>query len=156
MTTSSLNFGDTRLPERFWSYVAPEPMGGCWLWLGGMVGGTGYGKFWFVGKTICAHRFVVEQLHGEIPADRCVDHVCRVRCCVNPAHLDVVTYWQNQHRSPLTSAARTHCPKGHPYTPENIYEHRRIAPDGLIRWNRDCRECCLERSRQRSAEICLG
>ena len=65
------------------------------------------------------------------------DHLCRVRSCVNPAHLELISVKQNVMRGTgLTAmnAKKTHCPSGHEYTPANTY----IFPDGV---ERKCREC---------------
>ncbi len=125
-------FLDPRLPDRFWSKCMPEPNSGCWLWIAGFVADTGYGKFWIDGKTERAHRVSYRALTGAIPTDRIIDHVCRERSCVNPDHLDIVTHYENQHRSPLTPAGRTHCPGGHPYTGDNL---------GFCNGERVCKAC---------------
>jgi len=55
-----------------------------------------------------------------------IDHLCRVRCCVNPDHLEAVTHRENILRGntfAAVNAAKTHCPKGHEYTPENTRIH---------------------------------
>lgn len=123
-TVAVVNFLDPRLPMRFWDKVQPCPMSGCWIFTGGEVGNTGYGKFWLNNRTARAHRVSFVALKGPIPLDRIIDHKCRQRCCVNPAHLDLVTHYENQHRSPLTPASKTHCPSGHPYSGANLKMYR--------------------------------
>lgn len=128
---------DERLPSRFWSKVVPEPNSGCWLWSGALNSG-GYGCFNFGGsKGRGAHRVAYQVLVGEIPAGLHLDHLCRTRCCVNPAHLEPVTQRENCLRgvSPAAiHAKKTHCPKGHLFEGEN-----------LARWGdgsqRFCRAC---------------
>lgn len=83
-------YGDTRLPERFWTKVYPEPNTGCWLWGASKVGGgNGYGEFVFPGnKHVYAHRLVCTLAHGDAPADKPNTlHSCDVSLCVNPEHL---------------------------------------------------------------------
>ena len=63
----------------------PEPMSGCWLWIGGINSG-GYGWFKRDGKQLSAHRVSWAMVHGDAGANM-VLHRCDVRCCVNPDHL---------------------------------------------------------------------
>ena len=110
-------------PElRFWSKVNRTKT--CWLWTGA-VQSKGYGTF---GRgrnqdgTMLAHRFSYEQAYGPIPKDLELDHLCRVRHCVNPSHLEAVTHRENSLRgeSPTCVTHRTGvCRNGHPQTPEN-------------------------------------
>jgi hypothetical protein len=79
----------------------PEPNSGCWLWTGA-VSSEGYAVFEVAGKQVRAHRFSYERYRGKIPGDLTIDHLCRVRCCVNPNHLEVVTIQENIRR-------REHC-----------------------------------------------
>lgn len=102
---------------------------GCIEWTGHLAGG-GYGRFWFEGKNALAHRWIYERCVGPIPDGLQLDHLCRVRHCVNPDHLEPVTASENVRRglAPRAAAARgrsiTHCPAGHPYTAENTYTNR--------------------------------
>jgi hypothetical protein len=107
---------------------------GCWLWVGHLES-DGYGVF-VRGTTYLgtrrqgfAHRLAYETFIGPIPKRREVDHICRVRRCVNPEHLQVVTHRANMEAIPR----RTHCRHGHEYTEENTY----YFPNGTYR----CREC---------------
>lgn len=126
----------TDLPERWQARIEPEPMSGCWLWPGNHSYGYGYFSRWKDGKLgrERAHRMVYRFLVGEIPADKVLDHLCRVRCCVNPAHLRVCTPRENS-AAPGSKhvCLRTECPKGHPYSGHNL----RYARNGTRR----CREC---------------
>jgi HNH endonuclease len=58
---------------------------------------------------------------ADVPRGVDLDHKCRVRCCINPDHLEPVTHSENLKRSPLMGrqAHKTHCPKGHPYSGTN-------------------------------------
>lgn len=79
--------------DRFWSKV--DTSSNCWLWLGGATK-TGYGQFRLDGQSRYAHRVAYELAIGPIPDGMEVDHICRVRRCVNPQHLRVATHKQNQ------------------------------------------------------------
>ena len=80
----------------------------------------GYGQFKVGGRVVLAHRFAYEMVVGPIPDGLQLDHLCRVRHCVNPDHLEPVTNRENALRGTgITSvhAAKVNCPKcGGPYT----------------------------------------
>lgn len=83
-----------------------------------------------------AHRVTYVTAFGEPPKGLDLDHLCRMRCCVNPIHLEPVTRSENAKRSPIMGqgqSKKTHCPKGHPYSEANTYR----KPDG----RRVCRTC---------------
>lgn len=113
---------------------------GHWEWLGELKT-TGYGRFWNGTIEIYAHRFSYELYVGEIPEGLFIDHLCRVRSCVNPEHLEPVTTAENLKRGEHRSDS-THCKHGHKFTPENTY-----SPPSQP-FYRYCREC----RRRRSAE----
>src|SRR6266446_450017 len=99
--------------DRFMTYVEPEPNSGCWLHIGVRKRTPEYGVY----GRMHAHRYAYTELRGPIPPGMTLDHLCRVRCCVNPAHLEPVTGIENVRRgvSPTAQNARkTHCPHGHP------------------------------------------
>lgn len=94
---------------------------GCWLWTAG-INGRGYGNITADGRTRSAHRVAYEEWIGPIPAGLDLDHLCRVRHCVNPDHLEPVTRRENLVRGATLVAeqvARTACPQGHLYDEEN-------------------------------------
>lgn len=108
-------------PIRFWAKV--EKTDGCWLWHG-KIESNGYGRFRAGGPQVSVHRWSYEQVHGSIPEGLHLDHLCRVRNCVNPEHLEAVTCRENVMRSPVAPAAinarKTHCTKGHPLDDKRI------------------------------------
>lgn len=130
--------------ERFGDWFVPEPNTGCWLWTG-TSSGT-YPQKYASGRTRLAHRLSYQLLRGPIPAGMQLDHLCRTPFCVNPDHLEVVTARVNTLRGntpAAANAAKTHCPAGHEYSPENTYIdggsrcckacHRRHQRDYLLR-----------------------
>jgi len=111
---------------------------GCWEWQLGLTKG-GYGTY----RNTTAHRWVYEQLVGSIPAGLQLDHLCRVRHCVNPDHVEPVTPRENLMRGETLTAARavqTHCIHGHEFTLENT----RVKPNGC----RECKTCHRNQSRE--------
>ena len=119
---------------------------GCWLWTGSIQGGkgAGYGRLNIDYKRKLAHRVSYEHLVEPIPEGLQLDHLCRVRNCVNPDHLEPVTPSENIRRSPIHISvrlkAKTHCVHGHEYTPENTY---RFTTRGKTQ--RACRACAKAR-----------
>lgn len=105
---------------RFEAKVERITVTGCWIWMAN-VDGKGYGHFYDtrVGRQVLAHRWAFEHFRGPIPDGREIDHLCRVRCCVNPFHLEPVTSRENSLRAPMSVTARNtakeRCPRGHRY-----------------------------------------
>lgn len=126
---------------RFWSKVQMGPS--CWVWEGARNRG-GYGTFRRGSVVIKAHRAAWEFCYGPIPEGLCVLHKCDNPPCVRPDHLflgtvadnaqDRVAKGRDGHR------AKTHCPRGHPLSGENLY----VCPRG----KRQCRICKSEASRR--------
>ena len=140
----SVTLGDARLPKRFWTKVRVDE-NGCWRWLASVTD-RGYANFDFNGGKRRAHRVSYQELVGPIPDGLVVDHLCRVRDCVNPAHLEAVTIWENTLRSTSPTAElsrRTHCPKGHPLSGSNLAAYR-LKLDG----RRNCKTCNRDRTRR--------
>lgn len=74
--------------RRFWRYVEPEPMSGCWLWTGGQVRGYGYLSLGAPSRRkILAHRFSYLVFRGPLDDGELVCHRCDAPPCCNPAHL---------------------------------------------------------------------
>ncbi len=130
--------------DKWSAYVARTA--GCWLWTGSRAGGSGYGHFTHDGVTLLAHRFAYEHLVGPIPDGLHLDHLCRVRHCVNPAHLEPVTPKENVFRA---LGGRTHCKYGHEFTPENTYRAPKTG-------RRSCVACRKEAGRLWRAGLAAG
>lgn len=85
--------------ERFWSKVVEiDGDGSCWLWTAAK-SGKGYGCVVIDRRRYPAHRVAYEMFVGPIPEGLEIDHLCRVRNCVNPAHLEPVTHAENVRRA---------------------------------------------------------
>lgn len=124
---------------------------GCWHWTGAADRkGTGYGMARYQGRNRGAHRVVYMLLVGPIPAGLELDHLCCVRICVNPEHLEPVTHEVNTQRA-VMQATDELCANGHLWADGNA-RHR--PSDGV----RECRACCREkqarhRARKRAARV---
>lgn len=132
------------IEERLFSKV--DATGICWLW----TGATNRGGYGAISKgrregAAIVHRVVWELLVGPIPEGADLDHLCRVRACCNPDHLEPVTRAVNVARGSRRAGAprRTHCKRGHAFTPENT------IPNGLN--GRACRTCTNEAKRRHRA-----
>lgn len=135
-------------------------MSACVLW-DGPVDADGYGRLH--GGT--AHRIVYRHTHGDVPAGLDIDHTCHnadpscaggVSCvhrrCINPEHLEAVSRRDNTLRGKgfaATNATKTHCPKGHEYTPENTYTYS--SPGQTRRCCRECNRLVQQARRERRA-----
>lgn len=132
---------DERLPDRFWNKVTENEDTGCWEWTGARNKG-GYSRFNWPTRTdsVYGHRLAYETLVGPIADGLHIDHLCRVRHCVNPAHMEAVTCRVNLLRGDAPCAkhaVKTHCPRGHAYEGENLRLYRNRKGSVL----RMCREC---------------
>ena len=146
---------DEKEADRFWSKVDVGQWDECWPWTAGKEG-KGYGTFWGNGGQMRAHRVAYELLVGPIPDGLTIDHVedwgCGNKMCCNPTHMEPVTAGENvrramRRRTHWANSAKTHCPQGHEYTPENTYAYG--SPRNGQR--RECRTCTLARLARRRA-----
>jgi hypothetical protein len=125
------------LEERFWPKVDRRGPNECWPWLACVLG-TGYGQISAGSREegmLLAHRVAYTLLVGPIPDGLELDHLCRNRGCVNPAHLEPVTRQENVLRGigiSADNARKTHCKHGHEFTSENTE---------IYRGTRHCRVC---------------
>lgn len=133
--------------ERFWTKV--EKTDDCWPWIGA-IGDQGYGVVIRGRKWTGAHRVAWEYSGRSLDPDLTLDHLCHTRdltcpggssCphrrCVNPDHLEQVSRVENTARGrgpTVLNTLKTHCPRGHEYTPENTYRQP-------VKAGRFCREC---------------
>lgn len=130
--------------QRFWAKV--DKTATCWLWQGAKDSG-GYGQI-RAGRQEKAHRLAYQWLVGAIPEGLQLDHLCRVRNCVNPDHLEPVTPRENTMRSPVSPSAvnarKARCSAGHELGGDN-----RFPGEGS---GRACRTC--QQARQSARVTC--
>lgn len=129
-------------PEwRFKRYIDYQWDTGCWIWTGGK-NKDGYGTFFVNMQTgyTRSHTWAYMHFIGPIGDGLELDHLCRNRACCNPHHLEPVTHKENTRRGDVgkhmksLKAQKTHCPKGHPYSGDNLKLHP-------VKGYRMCREC---------------
>lgn len=132
----------TAVEERFWAKVDRRGPNDCWEWKAGLFP-DGYGVFNLspAQRNARAHRVAWQFANNQAPPRGLnVCHECDNPPCCNPGHLWLGTQKQNMHdmarKGRLRSghAAKTHCPQGHPYSPENTYRQPNVT-------RRHCREC---------------
>ncbi len=133
------------LPDRIVKKVGVDPETGCWIWTASRTR-LGYGQVWWDNRMVEAHQVVYRLLVGEVPNGLELDHLCGVRSCVNPDHLEPVTHQENCRRGRGGEywASKTHCPQGHKYAGDNLVV--------VVRKNgsksRQCRACGVEAVRR--------
>ena len=99
-----------------------EDLGPCWL--STYAPTNGYPGVQVSGCRRYVHVVAYELLVGPVPEGLELDHLCRVRHCFNPDHLEPVTHAENIRRAPRWNPER--CPAGHEYTPDNIEKDRTL------------------------------
>lgn len=119
--------------ERALARVQRDSETGCWLWNGALTT-AGYGHLNIGGgRYAMAHVVLYEDRHGPVPDGLELDHLCRVRHCVNPDHVEPVTHLENVRRGLAASTLRTgKCKYGHDHA-----VHGYTSPKG----RRHCLEC---------------
>jgi hypothetical protein len=151
--------------SRFWLKVNKTET--CWLWAGSFGSrNRDYGFFFAGGKSHGAHRVAYELIKGEIPEGLCIDHLCRNTHCVNPNHLEAVTFSVNTMRGYIARGKtrtkknynkkvnklkeiKTHCKNGHELNEENTGFHSYTSPKGKILGPYQfCRICWRAKSRE--------
>ena len=106
----------------------------CWVWQLATAP-NGYARTKLPGnknRTIAAHRLAYETLVGPIGASLELDHLCRVRECCNPSHLEPVTHAENLRRG-TSNKPQSHCRRGHPFVGDNVLTY--------ANGTRTCRTC---------------
>lgn len=111
---------------------------GHWLWCGYIMP-NGYGQFSDGGGTVLAHRWAYEQFVAPVPEGLDLDHLCRIRNCVNPQHLEPVTRSTNLIRG-ARKTGQHYCKNGHELVGDNL----KPTSDG----RRQCRECARQAQRR--------
>ena len=141
--------GATQAVKRVKQFVEID-RNGCWIWQRSLTE-FGYGQMRVGDRMQRTHRITYEAFVGPLVGGMHIDHLCRVRACCNPAHLEQVSPRVNCLRGETIAAKnsnKTECVHGHPLTGENVY----LRPD---RPGRNCRQCKAEanlrhRARSRS------
>jgi len=140
--------------ERYERLAFPEPNSGCFIWMGAL-NWNGYGKMGIglvsegTHRMQYAHIVAYEHFVGRVPEGKVLDHKCRMRCCVNPDHLEPVTQIENIRRGTASEVTRarmaaiTHCKRGHPLSGPNL---------NLYRGVRLCRACRAMYSKKQEAK----
>lgn len=136
---------------RFMRFVKVLP-NGCWEWQSTINKRWGYGRFFYEGRQVHAHRVAHILFKGPIPEGMDVDHQCHnrdlsckggVTCphrrCVCPDHIEAVTEKENVRRGRRANSLKTHCAQGHEYTEENTWWYKKRG----LKW-RHCKTCNRE------------
>ena len=115
----------------------------CWLWMGATQS-RGYGSLSIDGRAWLAHRAVYTLLVDEIPDGLTLDHLCLVKRCVNPSHLEPVSASENKRRQ---TQSITHCLRGHELSGANL----RVNANG----HRSCRTCARASNARRYLRVAV-
>jgi HNH endonuclease len=126
----------TPIEVRFAKFVGERDAAGCLPWVG-TINTHGYGTFWDPDRgNVGAHRIAWEMVNGPIPDGLEIDHTCRIRRCVDVAHMEAVTRSENDRRG-INGERQLVCKRGHSTLGDGAY----VRPDG----GRECRTCRAER-----------
>ena len=130
------------IDDRFWNNIKVDE-NGCRLWQG-KLREDGYARFSVSGKKIYVHVFSYKKYKSSYQEGLELDHLCRVRHCSNPDHLEPVTKLENYRRGNggknlgKLQSSKTHCPQGHEYTKENTLLRKQYKRNGI---QRNCKIC---------------
>lgn len=145
------------LPPRIVAKIVVDDASGCWLWAAAL-DDQGYGRVSWEGRNRKAYRIVWLLLREAIGEGLELDHVCKVRRCVNPDHLEPVTHAENVGRGELGETLRSkyaaprNCPQGHALEGDNLI----VASTKAGHPNRKCRTCrdaAVARFKERKAAL---
>lgn len=130
------------ISDRIEASIVRIPESGCWVWEKSLTH-LGYARISHKGKARHAHRISFENYVGKIPDGLELDHLCKVRCCVNPQHLEPVTRHENMRRSSVWQyrKIKTHCKRGHELVADNLYTSPSMGNKYL------CKACLKLRSK---------
>lgn len=140
----------TAQSARFWAKVSKTD--DCWVWFGA-TNSKGYGCLGVDGRGYLAHRVAYAEEVGPIPDGMQINHICGIKPCVRPDHLEVVDASGNIRHARGTglmapsllsqdNSTKLICRNGHPYSPDNTY----VNPQG----HRVCRTCKRQSDRRRT------
>jgi HNH endonuclease len=128
---------DANLLNRFLSKVSKTDT--CWLWEGSL-NNRGYGQMRILTRSYLAHRVSYKIFKTDIPAGKVIDHLCSTTACVNPEHLEAVTFRENVLRGKASNkrpdSLKKFCIRGHEFTHQNTYTYSRQG-----RIDRGCKQC---------------
>lgn len=140
-------FECVKLPP-FEDLFKPSVLGPCWLWTAAL--SQGYGHFSYQGRNISAHRFAwTVVMDRPLPKAKQLDHLCRVRACVNPLHLEPVAQSLNLRRMEVANADRnsSRCRLGHRISNWVHFTKRGCA---------ECRQFWSRKKREKEAALELA
>lgn len=127
------------IKERFDEKWQPNIITNCWTWTA-FIRPEGYGHMRVGKDVILAHRLAYELYVGPVPDGLTLDHLCRNRRCVNPAHLEPVTGSENTKRGIKYLSTLTSCKRGHPFDEANTH---------MYNGSRICKTCAYEKVKRR-------
>lgn len=137
--------------ERIDENVYKDPISGCWVYTRSLTP-TGYPMACFTAypHLVNYYRVAYTMYRGEIPEGYELDHLCRVRCCVNPWHLEAVTHAENMRRAQYPkethrNGRKTHCKRGHLF--DELNTMLTMGSDGRL--HRQCRTCVYTKNKVR-------
>lgn len=140
-----------RLLPRFLGKLAADGPDACWEWLGN-IHPLGYGQWSITGRGAQrAHRVAYALLVGPLDGELTIDHLCRNKACVNPAHLELVTLLENNRRRRLDVRGET-CPKGHEFVARGKARNQRSCVQCFNEYQREYLRTYRARKRQEARE----